>query len=137
MDTEITLSEALDLISSTTVTAGLYGLIFTLYCLCLCSLYPQLREPDHRGQVIFTMVYTSIIIFCLTIFLALNARIIQLAYINHKDYPGGPMGYESSVLFTQPIFLLSSSLSLIVEILTTAIQVCRVCWRLHSGDGSW
>lgn len=116
--------ETLDLIGSTTVLGALYGIAFTLYCLCVQSLYLQFREPDKRRQARFTIGYISFQFFCATAFLALNARAMQLAYIDHADFPGGPWIYENSNHPTfRPYMTAGNTLDLTLQTLTMAIQV--------------
>lgn len=118
--------EAFDLISNTTILGVFYGIAFTLYCLCVRSLYLQLQDPDLRRQTRFTICYISLLFFCSTTYLALCARMGQLAYVNHaSDFPGGPLEYEHNrpSLESTANITTTSILGLIVEILTIAMQV--------------
>ncbi len=118
------LLEALDLIGNTTVLGVSYGIAFTLYFLCAQSLYPQLHKPDRRRQTQFTLGYISLLMFCATGVLALNARIIQLAYINHTDFPGGPLEYEGNYYTSSgSLSLACNTLDFTIEVLTMAVQV--------------
>lgn len=125
------LFESLDLITSTTVLGVLYGIAFALYCLCTYSLYLQLQKPDRRRRAIFLLGYTSLLLFCATVILVLNARMIKVTYVNHADFPGGPLAYENSYNSTTMLNVaVGSSLGLIVEVLTVAIQVRCDCLHL-------
>ncbi len=118
------LDEALDLIGCTTILGVSYGIAFTLYCLCAQSLYSQLRKPDQRRQARFNLGYISLLWFCATGVLAANARLIQLAYINHANSPGGPLGFEAEISSTtSPLSIIICSFDLTIEVLTVAIQV--------------
>ncbi len=118
--------EAFDLISCTTIIGVSYGIALKLYCLCACSLYLQLREPDTGRQAKFTLGFISLLLFCTAIILALNSRVIQLAYVNHADFPGGPLEYEDSYTPTIKIYgAVGSTIDLVVEVLTMAIQVSQ------------
>jgi hypothetical protein len=118
------LLEAFDIIGCTTILGALYGIAFMLYCLCARSLYLQLQEPDKRRQARFTIGYISLQLFCATAYTALNARGIQLAYIDHADFPGGPLIYEASNQPTlRPYMIAASILDLTLQTLTMAIQV--------------
>lgn len=129
------LLEALDLVSNTTILGTFYGIIFTLYCLCARSLYLQLLKPDERRQAKFTLAYISLLFACTTAFLALNARFVQLAYINHSDFPGGPLEYEDSLdSSTKPYVISGGILDLIVKVATMAIQVSHQSDFLESLD---
>lgn len=118
------LFEAFDLIGSTTINGVLYGITFSLYCLCAWQLYLQLQKPDKRHQAKISLVYTSVLYVCATGVLALNARIIQLAYINYANLPGGSLGYEESISSTPKSYRIPLNiLNFVIEILTMAIQV--------------
>ncbi len=118
--------EAIDLLSSTTVLGAFYGISFTLYCLCARSLYLQLQVPDKRRQARFALGYTSFLFLCATCILAINARLDQVSYINHADYPGGPLLYEVTHSQTTDSYVTAgATFIVIIEVLTTAIQVCR------------
>ncbi len=120
----IFLFEALDVLGCTTVLGVFYGIALTLYCLCAQSLYSQLHKPDQQRQAQFNLGYVSLLLFCATGILALNTRMIQLAYINHADFPGGPFAFEGDRNSTTSSLILPSNiLDLTIEILTMAIQV--------------
>lgn len=116
--------ETLDLIGSTTFLGALYGIIFAVYCLCAQSLYLQLREPDKRRQARFTLGYISLQFVCVTAYVALNARAMQLVYVEHADFPGGPWIYENSNDPTlTPYKIAASIIDLALQTLTMGIQV--------------
>jgi hypothetical protein len=113
------LREAFDLLGKTTIRGVLYGITFSLYCLCARLLYLQLQAPDKRRRARFSLGYISFFFFCLTVDVAVDARVRQLAYINHvDDFPGGPLKYTNN-----PYDTISGVLAVIIEVSTTAIQV--------------
>lgn len=116
-------AEAVDLISLTTIGAVLYGIVFALYCLCTWLSYFQLQEPDRRRQAIFSLVYTSLVMLCGLGVVATDTNYIQISFVNHPGYPGGPEGYEGDVAQHQPLALLGSLLDTFTVFLTTAIPV--------------
>ncbi len=118
------LYEALDLVSCTTIIGVSYGIAFAVYCLCAQSLYSQLRKPDQQRQARFNLGFISLLLFCATGVLAGNTRIIQSAYINHADFPGGPIAFEDEFNPTTILLgLVTSNFDLAVEVLTIMIQV--------------
>lgn len=120
------LDQALDLIGCTTILGGSYGVAFALYCLCARPLYLQLQEPDKRQRAGFTLGFISFLFICMTGVLALNSRVIQLAYINNADFPGGPVNYERSYHSSLDFYDISAGiLNLIIEVSIMAIQVSR------------
>lgn len=119
---EIFFAEALDLIGLTTVSGALYGIIFGLYCLCARSLYLQLKVPHQKKQSMFTLAYASLVVISGLFILAANTRKIQLAYVNHADFPGGPLNYEA-VFGHQSLALAGIVFAVVVDLLTMGIQV--------------
>jgi hypothetical protein len=103
-------AETVDLVSLTTIGAVLYGIVFTLYCLCTWASYFQLREPDRHRQAISSLVYTSLVMLCGLGVLATDTYYIQTSFINHASYPGGPQAYEGDVAQHQPLALLGGLL---------------------------
>jgi hypothetical protein len=120
------LAEAVDIASNTTILGVFYGIVFALYCLCARSLFLELQVPDKRRQTRFTLSYISLIFFCATAFLVLNMRMVQLAYIVHSDFPGGPLNYELSYSsITTSNMAATEIFDLTIEVLTMAIQVIQ------------
>jgi hypothetical protein len=46
-----------------------------------------------KNQRIFYTTYSVVLLICLTISKAANARLGQLMWIDHRDFPGGPAAY--------------------------------------------
>ncbi len=118
------LLENFDLIGSTTIFGALYGITFVLYCLCAQSLYLRLQEPDKRRQTLFNLSNITLLLLCATVHLALNTWMMQLAYVDNSDFPGGPLAYEVLYKPTQNFLLTTNGfLEITIEVLTSAIQV--------------
>ncbi len=118
------LEETFDLIGSTAISGTLYGITFVLYCLCAQSLYLQFQTTDKRRQTWFTLGYVTLLVLCATVGLVLYARIAQLDYIDHSDFPGGPLVYGASYNPTMnPIFTAGGFLVITIQVLTSTIQV--------------
>ncbi|KAF9447028.1 hypothetical protein P691DRAFT_672312 [Macrolepiota fuliginosa MF-IS2] len=123
---QVSLFEALDLISSTTFSGALWGISFGLYILCARAVRPQLKEAHHRRNIKFTFAYTSVVIACDTILLATTAWLTQQAFIGHADFPGGPSEFENQNLYSEPTGVAHMTFSVIIDVLTLGIQL----WRL-------
>ncbi len=123
--------EAVDLISSTTIGAVLYGIVFALYCLCAWASFLQLQEPDRRRQAIFSLTHTSLVVLCGMGVVAVDTHFIKESYVDNASYPGGPQMYEGSVAVHQPYSLLGSLLDTITVALTMAIPVSLL---VHCSD---
>lgn len=118
-----TLAEAFDLIGSTIINGILYGIAVALYFFHARLLYPQFKGTHQQKPKKFTFVYASVMMGCGTILLALTARVNQLAYINHRDFPGGPMVYQKKRLFAQPVGFVYSTCNVALDLLTMGIQL--------------
>lgn len=126
MAAESTLFLSNILISSTVIHGIFYGVIFTLYVLCARSLYLELQKPDKQRQARFSLSYVSFLFFCATASLVVNTRSGQLVFINHTDFPGGPLAYVGLYNPTTNLYwTLNSVLELIIEVFTMVIQVGR------------
>ncbi|PPQ99851.1 hypothetical protein CVT24_009602, partial [Panaeolus cyanescens] len=94
--------DATNLIASTTTNAAAYGVVFTLFCICVHSLIQQLRAGSRTKQAIFSLVYISIMFVFGTIYCAVNSREAQLEYVNFRNFPGGPAAY-AIFIFSTPL----------------------------------
>lgn len=116
--------EVFDVLSSTTILGVFYGITFSLYCLCARPLYLNLQNPGKRRHAMFSLGFISLLLFCATGCVAMNARIIQLAYVDHADSPGGPYVYESLYgSAVRPYQTMDGVLELIIVVLTMSMQV--------------
>ncbi|KAF9441046.1 hypothetical protein P691DRAFT_685296 [Macrolepiota fuliginosa MF-IS2] len=119
---QLRLTEDVDLISATTINGLLYGIALSLFFLCVQSLYPQLKAPHLQRQAIFILGYTSAVMICGFVYLALFTQITQLAYIDHNTSPGELHGYEQ-LLYGQPIGVVLSVFNTMVDALTLGTQL--------------
>ncbi len=119
------LLESFDLFSSTTILGALYGIALALYCSCARSLYLRLQEANKQRQTLFALAYISLVLLLTTVNLALIAQIIQLDYVNHPNFPGGPFVYETSMNNStlRPYATANGILDLAVKVMMLAIQV--------------
>jgi hypothetical protein len=111
------LNEALQLISSTTIPAVFFGINCALYFLCARLFYHQYcKSPsDDRRKLLFSFLYSSVIMIMAGLELGGNIRFMQLTYINHGGVHGEPQKFESEVdttfsamrlLYTMPVFVI-------------------------------
>jgi hypothetical protein len=52
-----------------------------------------LNDRSQKSQKIFYITYSVVLLICLTIAKAANARLGQLMWMDHRDFPGGPAAY--------------------------------------------
>ncbi|KAF9444766.1 hypothetical protein P691DRAFT_635204, partial [Macrolepiota fuliginosa MF-IS2] len=122
--------ERLNFISSTTVNGVLYGIALSLYALSVRLFYPQLKDPHQRRHIRFMFAYASVVMICGVIFLALNTREIQLAYIDHNKFFGEAYEYEVTDQHTLPGGITMGTFSIIIDVLTLGIQIWRL-WVIY------
>ncbi|KAF5356750.1 hypothetical protein D9756_006689 [Leucocoprinus leucothites] len=109
-----------------------YGIAFTLYCIVVHSLHHRLRQPSQHKTAFITLGYTTFAIVCATVYLVMTHFYTQMAYVFHRDdLPGGPLIYESLVLYTHPSYLVSVLFFIMLDWLTMAVQIWRlwILWR--------
>jgi hypothetical protein len=121
---DILLFNQLELVMPTTAPGTLYGIAFTLFCLYVHSLAPQLRDGDRKRQARFMLGYSIVIMLCGLYFLVSNAWVAQDAYIKHRNYLGGPYSYVEASFLTTPVIPVGLACTVIIAVLTSAIQVC-------------
>jgi hypothetical protein len=61
---DLLLMNQLELVAPTTVAGTLYGIAFTLFCLYVHSLIPQLRNIDRKRHAKFMLGYSTVIMLC-------------------------------------------------------------------------
>lgn len=95
------LTDQVNLIGSTTTTGLAFGVVLTLYLICLNTLVKDLRT-DRRKTAVIGIAYTTVMFLLGALYCASNARTTQEAYVDNKGFPGGPNAY-ANFIFDQPI----------------------------------
>ncbi|KAF8987611.1 hypothetical protein BDQ17DRAFT_1289183 [Cyathus striatus] len=97
------LYDSTNIIGSTVICGFSYGIVFTMFCICFYYLVLQFKlERNRTRQAVFNMVYIIITFILATLYVAANARTTQLAYVNNRNFPGGPNQY-AIYIFDQPV----------------------------------
>ncbi|KXN83037.1 hypothetical protein AN958_01859 [Leucoagaricus sp. SymC.cos] len=129
---DLRLVSAVTLVNLTTVNGALFGLGFALFCLCVQSLCLQLKDSDRRGQKICTLVHMFLVLACGLLNLAMDARGMQVSYIDHvDDFKGGGYMYHAYVYNKQPIGIGSEAVPIVLDCLLLGIQIWRL-WVIYS-----
>jgi hypothetical protein len=126
-----------ELVTNTTVAGTFYGVAFTLFCLYVYALAPRLLNGDRKRQARFMLAYSAVIMLCGLYNLVSNAWAYQNAYIKHSNYPGGPYLYIISSYHTTTALSLGLACQVVVDTLTSAIQVCRYISHIDPTTESW
>ncbi|KAF9445027.1 hypothetical protein P691DRAFT_785804 [Macrolepiota fuliginosa MF-IS2] len=126
----ILLSEAIDLVSFTTINGLLYGIALSLYALSARSLYLQLKDPDRRRQATFMFIYSSAVMAFGLVYFALATRVAIIAYLFHNNFVGNPILEQITQLFNDPPGIARDVFNLLVDTMTLAIQIWRL-WAVY------
>ncbi|KAF9440773.1 hypothetical protein P691DRAFT_686520 [Macrolepiota fuliginosa MF-IS2] len=78
----------------------------------------------------FMFAYTSAVMICGVVFLALQTWMVQLVYIDHNTFPGAAEEYESVYIYTQPGGIATDVFSATIDILILGIQIWRL-WVIY------
>ncbi|KAJ3568706.1 hypothetical protein NP233_g5542 [Leucocoprinus birnbaumii] len=113
-------------ITKGTVTGALYGIIFTMYILCVLSLCPQLGDQHHRKQNLFTLSCMTLTMICAIISLAIEARDLEASFVENADFPGGGIFYSVAIFGRAPIAVVSYVMKDLLDLSTAGVQA-----RLH------
>jgi hypothetical protein len=122
-------TEAVDLISSTTIMAVLYTFSVVLFYHCARLSYHQAWGPDGKlkKQTLFTLGLTSLMIICATVDVVLINRYMEIVYVDYSSLPGGPLGVQAQ-LHTETIGIIDLVVSLLEEIVAIGVLVSLTLW---------
>lgn len=85
-----------------------------MYTSCVIYLWQQRKA---RAQSTFLLAYITLVFVIETLFIAVQARTVQLIYIDNRNYPGGPWAY----------FLATQSLAVNVIFYATLFVITFLC----------
>ncbi|KAH7918948.1 hypothetical protein BV22DRAFT_887473 [Leucogyrophana mollusca] len=89
------------------LTGVAYGAVVVLAAMCLHSLCRRRRARDMtRGRSMFFLVYVSTIFILGSITFGTNAEFAQLAFVDNRNFPGGPSAYQQE-MFSLPVNIVS------------------------------
>ncbi|EPQ51899.1 hypothetical protein GLOTRDRAFT_21904, partial [Gloeophyllum trabeum ATCC 11539] len=75
-----------------------YGVVLTLYVFCMHLLVTGMNATNRRTNACF-IVYVTVMFVLGTLFQASNSQFTQLAYVEDRDFPGGPAVYEEAMFY--------------------------------------
>ncbi|KAH7927979.1 hypothetical protein BV22DRAFT_1005757 [Leucogyrophana mollusca] len=108
--------------------------MITLSFACMYCLILNLSK-ENRWQTYFYISYTSAMFILGTLYTTFNARTVQLAYVNHRDFSAGPTVYDA-MIYHEPITILGTSTYVIANWFADAL----ILWRftmLYRGLRYW
>lgn len=72
-----------------------YGVELTLFVMCFTILVRQLNRFNYKRQM-FLLIFISVIFVLGTVFMGAQAKFTQMAFIEYRNFPGGPSAYENA-----------------------------------------
>ncbi len=116
------LNDELNLIGSTVLCSVAFGAILPLYFICAQELYLQIQKPERRRQSIINLACITLLLVFSTLYVASNAYTTQLAYVNDRNFPGGPAVYAASIFYI-PISIMGLCSFFIINWITDLVLV--------------
>ncbi|KAH9929362.1 uncharacterized protein B0H18DRAFT_1117406 [Fomitopsis serialis] len=110
-----------------------YGVVFTLFTQCFRALLLDINRANMKRRVFF-LIYITIMFILGTIFMAACAEMTQLSFVQYRDYPTGPSGYENDE-FSIP----ADEAGNVAFVLTNWFADALLIWRcsvIYRGVGS-
>ncbi|KZT08019.1 uncharacterized protein LAESUDRAFT_698085 [Laetiporus sulphureus 93-53] len=106
-----------------------YGVELTLFAICFALLVKQVNRLDYERPVAF-LTFITVIFILGTFFMGANDKFTQLAFVENRNYPGGPSKYEND-MFWIPVDELGNVSFVIGNWLMDGLLVWR-CMVIHS-----
>lgn len=117
-------------LQGTVVSAIAYGINVTLYFMCFHLLLRQMTRTNCKKQIPL-LVYITVTFILSTLFMTALADFTQLAFIQDRNYPGGPNAFEND-MFSIPVDNIGNVCGLITMLLSDGLVVWR-CMVIYRG----
>lgn len=112
------------------VSSIAYGIGVTLFFMCFYLLVRQITRTNYKKSLPL-LVYITIDFILGTLFMAVLADFTQLAFIQYRDYPGGPNAYENN-MFGIPVDMAGNVCGVLMMALSDGLVVWR-CMVIYKG----
>lgn len=117
-------------LQGTVISAVAYGIDVALYFMCFHLLLRKMNRTNYKKHLPLLM-YITLVFILSTLFMAALANFTQLAFIQYRNYPGGPNAFENN-MFGIPVDNLGNACGLITMILSDGLVVWR-CMVIYRG----
>lgn len=114
--------DRVNLMASHTIAATAYGIVVTLFGICVRLLLLNVKRNGIR-QTAFHLTYASAMLVLGTLYVSSGARTVQLAYVDHREFVQGPEAFTEAI-FSQPITILGSAPFIMANWFANAFFVC-------------
>jgi len=109
-------------------SAMAYGVILTIFVMCFDILLSDIRRSYTLKKFLF-LAYIVVMFSFATVYEAIQAIQTQSAFIDNRNYPGGPAQYELSGI---PLTAVSSLVNVLVSWLADGLLIWR-CAVIYAG----
>ncbi|KAG6810538.1 hypothetical protein H0H92_011425 [Tricholoma furcatifolium] len=100
-----------------------YGAELVIFIMCFTLLVQQTTRSNLKKQIPM-IAYISALFICSTLFIAANSEMTRLAFVDNRNFPGGPSAYEE-VMFSIPVDNLGNVVFVIANWLADGLMVWR------------
>ncbi|KAJ6547829.1 hypothetical protein DFH09DRAFT_1170671 [Mycena vulgaris] len=112
-----------------------YGIVLTLFAVCIHYLFSKTRAARRSGaqstsDTIY-LLYTMVIFAVGTLFMGATAKYLDLAYIQNRNFPGGPSAFQNAML-SAPIARLGNVTFVMTNWISGALMIWR-CSIIYAG----
>ncbi|KAG2097497.1 uncharacterized protein F5147DRAFT_714896 [Suillus discolor] len=125
-----TLLEEKGWLQGAVVSSIAYGIGVTLFFMCFHLLIRQMTRTNYKKSLPL-LIYITIDFILGTLFMASLADFTQLAFIQYRDYPGGPNAFENN-MFGIPVDNLGNVCGFLMMALSDGLVVWR-CMVIYRG----
>lgn len=115
------------------------GIQVVLYISCALFLWNARRSRGRQSTIL--LGYITMLFSVETIFVGVQARTVQLMYIDNRNFPGGPWAYflatqnlAVNVMFYATLFVLTFLSDLLV-VCSVHVKVCGIFMNISSSSG--
>ncbi|KAG2340469.1 hypothetical protein BDR05DRAFT_966731 [Suillus weaverae] len=107
------------------VTGVGYGVVLALFWLCMRSLWyrTRVKDADYTRNCFF-LVYVCVMFILGSLFMGSISQFTQLAFINDRNFPGGPSAWEVE-MFSISVDEISNVSFVLADWCSTALMVWR------------
>jgi len=118
------------LVAGDFITGVGYGIQLVLYASCAMYLFKQRKQ---RKTSLYILAYITLCLVIQTIFCAVEARTIEVLYVDNRNYPGGPWQYFLDTQ-SQAINVIFFATLFVVTFLSDVLVLWR-CWVIWTPSG--
>ncbi|KAJ7486815.1 hypothetical protein FB451DRAFT_1554016 [Mycena latifolia] len=117
-------------IAGDVVTGTGFGVQFALYLMCVLYLWKRKKQNRYAK---FLLAYTTALFAVEVLFVVVQAKTVQMIYIDNRNYPGGPWTFFLATQNT-PVNVMFYATFFGLTVLSDILVLWR-CWVIWAADG--